>query len=127
MLPPVAIKATAVLVLLAGAAGYGYRHGAARIQARWDKAAAEQRAQAAADREANRLRAQAAATSYEAQRAVIVRRPAQPSQESVYALRSTICPPPGALGRPLQLGDVPVPGAVLDRLRDAGADYTGGH
>jgi len=127
MVPRWLVALAAMLVLLAGAAGYGYRHGAAKVQARWDKAAAEQRAQAEADREANRLRAQAAATSYEAQRAVIARRPAQPSQESVYALRSTICPPPGALGRPLQLGDVPVPSAVLDRLRDAGADYTGGH
>lgn len=125
MIPPFALKAGAVLVALALAAGYGYRHGAARVQARWDQVAAEQRAQAEAERESNRLRAQAAAMSYENQRAAIARRPAAPSQESVYALRSTICPPPGALGRPLELGDVPVPGAVLDRLRDAGADYAG--
>jgi hypothetical protein len=126
MMPPRwLLKLGGVLLALVLAAGYGYRHGAARVQARWDKAAAEQLAQAEADRESNRLRAQAAATDYETQRAAIARRAAQPSQESVYALRSTICPPPGALGRPLELGDVPVPAAVLDRLRDAGADYSG--
>lgn len=128
-MPPLAIKVCAallvLLLLLAGAAGYGDHHGAQRVQARWDKAVAEERAAAEAQRESDRLRAQAAATSYEAQRAAIARRAANPSQESVYALRSTICPPPGALGHPLELGDVPVPGPVLDRLRDAGADYTG--
>lgn len=125
-MPPLwLLKAGAALVMLVLAAGYGYRHGAARVQARWDRAAAEQRAQAETDRESNLLRSRAAATSYETQRAAIARRASTPSQESVYALRSTICPPPGALGRSLELGDVPVPSAVLDRLRDAGADYTG--
>jgi hypothetical protein len=127
-MPPLwLIKLAGVLLALVLATGYGYRHGAARVQAKWDKAAAEQLAQVEAERESSRLRAQAAATTYETQRAAIARRPANPSQESVYALRTTICPPPGALGRPLELGDVPIPGAQLDRLRDAGADYTSGH
>ena len=123
MLPPLAIKAVCIVIVIGLAGGFGYRHGAADVQAKWDEVSAAQRAQAEADRESNRLRAQAAATDYETQRAAIARRVANPSTESVYALRSTICPPPGALGRPLELGDVPVPGAVLDRLRDAGADY----
>jgi hypothetical protein len=71
------------------------------------------------------LRARAAATDYEAQRAAIARRATSPSPESRYALHATICPPAGAFSRPLELGDVPVPGVVLDRLRDAGADFTG--
>lgn len=125
MIPLWAIKLGAALGLLAAVAGYGYHHGAQRVQARWDKAAAEQRAAAEAARESDRLRAQAAAKSYEAQRAAITARLTKPSPEAAYALHATICPPAGALGRPLELGDVPVPGAVLDRLRDAGADYTG--
>lgn len=125
-MPPLwLLKAGAGLMLLALFAGYGYRHGAQRVQARWDKAAAEERAAAEAQRESDRLRAQAAATSYEAQRAAIARRATQPSPESAYALHATICPPAGPLGRPLELGDVPVPGVWLDRLRDAGADFTG--
>lgn len=36
MVPPFAIKAAAVLVLLAGAAGYGYHHGVQRERARTD-------------------------------------------------------------------------------------------
>lgn len=125
MIPPLALKAGAVLVLLVGAWFSGKNFGAERVQARWDKAAAEARAAAEAERESNQLRAQAAATSYEAQRAAIARRANTPSPESAYALHATICPPAGPLGRPLELGDVPVPRAVLDRLRDAGADFTG--
>lgn len=123
-MPPIwLIKAAAVLVLLAGAAGYGYHHGAARIQARWDKAAAAQQAQAEADREANRLRAQAAATSYEAQRAAKAREAATTSPEVRNALNASICPSLGASAPALRLGDVLVGAPVVDRLRRAGADY----
>ena len=125
-MPPLwLIKTGAVLALLAGVWFSGKNFGAERVQARWDKAAAEARAAAEAERESDRLRAQAAAASYEAQRAAIARRAATPSPESRYALHATICPPAGPLGRPLELGDVPIDRAVLDRLRDAGADYTG--
>lgn len=127
-MPPLWIlKLGGVLLALALATGYGYRHGAARVQAKWDKAEAEQRAQAETDRESNLLRGRAAATTYETQRAAIARRVSNPSPESVYALHTTICPAAGALGRPLELGDVPIPGSQLDRLRDAGADYTSGN
>lgn len=123
MIPAWAVKAVAVLALLAGAAGYGYHHGAQRIQARWDAQVQADRAAADAAAEADRLRSRAAASQYETQRATIARRATQPSPEAAYALHATICPPAGAFGRPLELGDVPVPGAVLQRLRDAGADY----
>lgn len=123
MIPPFAIKAIAALVLLASVAGYGYHHGAQRIQAKWDKAAREAKDAAEAEREANRLRSQAAAADYETKRAALQRRAAQLSQEAVNALHQPICPEPGVPGRPLELGDVPVPAAVLDRLRSAGADF----
>jgi len=119
------IKLGAVLALLAGVWLWGRHAGAAAVQARWDAQQREQAAAVEAARESDRLRAQAAAASYEIQRAAAAHRAAQPSPESAYALHATICPPRGGtLGKPLELGDVPVPGAVLDRLRDAGADYS---
>jgi hypothetical protein len=125
-MPPLwLIKAGAVLALSALFAGYGYHHGAQRVQRRWSAQLAADKAAAEAQAESNRLRARAAATDYEAQRAAIARRATSPSPESRYALHATICPPAGAFSRPLELGDVPVPGVVLDRLRDAGADFTG--
>jgi hypothetical protein len=125
-MPPIwLIKAGVVLLLLAGFAGYGYHHGSQRVQRKWDAQVQADKAAAEALRESNRLRAQAASVDYEVQRAAIARRATQPSRESSYALHATICPPAGALGRALELGDVPVSGAVLDRLRDAGADFTG--
>lgn len=123
MIPAWAIKAAVVLALLAGAAGYGYHHGAQSVQARWDKQTAELKAAADTQAESQRLRAQAAATDYETQRAAIAARATRPSPEASYALHASICPPPGALGKPLELGDVPVPAVWLDRLRNAGANY----
>lgn len=123
MIPPLALKAGAALVALVLAAGYGYRHGAASVQRRWDAQQLADRNAAEAARESNRLLSSAAATQYEAQRAAAARRATQPSPESRYALTATICPPAGAFGRPLELGDVPVSRAVLNRLRDAGAEF----
>jgi len=124
MTPPFwLIKACAVLVLLALAGGYGYHHGAQRVQARWDKQVQADRDAAEAWRETNRLRAQSAASTYATSSAAIAQRVAKPSAEATYALHATICPPAGALGKPLELGDVPVPAVWLERLRDAGADY----
>ena len=41
-MPPVwLLKLGGVLLALVLATGYGYRHGAAKVQARWDKAAAD--------------------------------------------------------------------------------------
>ena len=119
MLPAWSIKLAAALVLLAGAGGYGYRHGAAGVQARWDAQARAEQAAADTARESDRLRARAAETRYEAQRAAIAARATQVSPEVRHALHAPICPP----GAALELGDVPVPAAVLQRLHDAGADY----
>lgn len=123
MLPAWPIKLLAALVLLAGAAAYGYRHGAARVQARWDAQA--QAAQAAADtaRESDRLRARAASADYEARRAAIAARATQVSPEVRNALSAPICRPLGASAPGLRLGDLDVPAVVVGRLRDAGADY----
>jgi hypothetical protein len=116
MLPSWSIATAVAVAAIAGAYLHGHRTG--------DEAArAELAAVADAQRESDRLRARAAATDYEARRAANARRAIQPSPESRYALTATICPPAGAFGRPLELGDVPIPGAVLDRLRHAGADY----
>lgn len=115
--------ALAIVAILAGAAGYGYRHGSMKVQAKWDAQVAADKAAAEALRESNRLRAQAAATSYETQRAAIAARVNKPSQEVDHAFHASICPKPGVFGQPLELGDVPVGAAVLDSLRAAGADY----
>lgn len=119
MIPAWALKLGAVLALLAGAWAHGYHHGARRVQARWDAQA--QAAQAAADtaRESDRLRARAASADYEARRSALAARAAHVSPEVRNALHAPICPP----GAALELGDVPVSRAVLQRLRDAGADY----
>lgn len=123
MIPAWCIKVLAVLALLAAAAGYGYHHGAQRIQALWDAQVQADKAAAEAAAEADRLRSRAAATQYETQRAAAARRLTNPPPESEYALHRSICPPPGVLGKPLEFGDVPVPDSWLDRLRGAGADF----
>lgn len=124
MMPPLwLIQAGGVLALLAGAWAHGRHVGAEGVQARWDAQVIEAKRAAEVQAEQQRLRARAAASDYETKRAALLRRLTQPSQESAYALHATICPPPGALGKPLELGDVPVGAAVLQRLRDAGADF----
>jgi hypothetical protein len=118
-----ALALAGVLGAVAWAAHHERQLGAASVQADWDaeRLASQQAAEAQAEQQ--RLRAQAAASDYEAKRAEFARRAATPSPESSYALHATICPPPGPLSKPLELGDVPVPAAVLGRLRDAGADF----
>lgn len=123
-MPPLwLIRSAAVLAVLGGAWLHGHHQGAAAVREQWQAEQLAATQAAAAQAEQQRLRQQAAATTYEAQRAAIARRATQPSPESAYALHASICPPAGALGRPLELGDVPVPAAVLERLRGAGADY----
>lgn len=117
------IKLLGVLALLASAWFHGNRTGAAGARADWKAQQLADQQAAEAQAEQQRLRARAAATDYETKRAALLRRLTQPSPESVYALHATICPPAGALGKPLELGDVPVPGVWLDRLRNAGADF----
>lgn len=123
MIPLWALKLGGVVVLLAGVWAHGRHVGAAAVQSRWDAQQLAERQAADTARESDRLRARAAATDYEARRAAIARRATTPSPESEYALHATICAPAGAFGRPLELGDVDLPRAVLDRLRDAGSDY----
>lgn len=123
MIPIWAIKAGAVVALLAGVWFHGRSSGADRVQAKWDQQVREDKDAADAARESDRLRARTLDAEYQANRAAAARRLADPSPESVYALKATICPPPGALGKPLELGDVPIPGVWLERLRSAGANY----
>ncbi len=124
MIPsPTIIKAGAVLALLAGVWLHGRHWGAEGVQADWDAQVRADKDAAEIARESNRLLSSAAASHYEGQRAAAARRATLPLPEYRYALSATICPPAGVFGRPLELGDVPVPGAVLDRLRSAGADY----
>jgi hypothetical protein len=118
-MPLWAMKAGAVLALLAGAWGHGRHVGAAGVQARWDAQVRADKDAADAARESDRLASHAAATRYEAARAAIAARAAAPSPEYRNALAAPICPVAG----PLELGDVSVPAAVLQRLHDAGADY----
>jgi hypothetical protein len=117
------IKAGVALALLAGVWLHGRSTGAASVRAESQAQQLADREAADAARESDRLRARAADADYQARRAAAARRAVTPSPESVYALHATICPPAGPLGRPLELGDVPVPRAWLNRLRDAGADY----
>jgi hypothetical protein len=91
------------------------------VRADWDAQTRADKDAADAAREVNRLQSSAAATLYERQRAAAARRTANPSPESEYALHRSICPPPGALGKPLEFGDVPVPDSWLERLRGASA------
>jgi hypothetical protein len=123
MLPLWLIKAGAALALLAAVWFHGRGAGAASVRVEWQAQQLHDREAADAARESDRLRGRAADADYQARRAAAARRAVTPSPESVYALHATICPPAGPLGRPLEFGDVPVPGAWLDRLRDAGADY----
>lgn len=119
-MPPIwLIKAGAVLALLVGVWFHGHHAGSQGVQARWDAQVRADKDAADAAREADRVASHAAATHYEAQRAAIAARASQPSQEFRDALHAPICPAAG----PLELGDVPVSAAVLERLRDAGADY----
>jgi len=115
----------ALTALLGGIWFHGHHAGVASVQAKWDAQVVADKEAEEARAESNRLRSSAAATTYETQRAAITARLTKPAPEAAYALHATICPPSGALGKPLELGDVPIPAVWLDRLRDAGADYAG--
>ncbi len=119
MTPLAAIKLGAALALLVGVWLHGRGVGADRVRADWQ--AEREAADAAA--EADRLRSRAAATQYEASRAAIAARAAKTSQEVRNALNAPICRPLEASAPGLRLGDVAVPAAVVERLRDAGSDY----
>ena len=118
---PAWAKVAAILALLAGVWWHGRSSGANAVQARWDAdTIATERAQQAQEA-AQRRRATAASTDYQAKAA---RRAA--SNDSIRAdlgasLSVTACPKE-ANHVPLQLADLPIPGAALDRLRRAGAD-----
>lgn len=119
-MPPLwLIKAGVVIAVLLGVWFHGRHAGATSVQSDWDAERQAQAEAAEAQRESNRLRARAAETTYEAQRSARARAAATPPPEYAHALTAPICP----IGDTLQFGDVPVPGAALDRLRHAGADY----
>lgn len=111
-----------IVSALLGVYTLGHRHGAAGVRADWQAQQIADREAAETLAESTRLRARASATTYETKRAAIARRATPPSPEAQYALHASICPPAGAFSRPLELGDVPVPAVLLDRLRRAGED-----
>lgn len=116
-----AAKLLLILALLAGVWWHGRSSGADAVQARWDAdTIATERAQQAQEA-AQRRRATAASADYQAKAA---RRAA--SNDSIRAdlgasLAVTACPKEPN-HEPMQLADLPIPGAALDRLRRAGAD-----
>jgi len=110
------------LALLGGALTAGWWLGAGRVQARWD-AAELQRERAVATLGAQEARRQhQVAAEYEAQAQRIRAQAVIALPEVRNALHAPICAPAGASAPELLLADVPVPAAVLDGLRAAGAD-----
>lgn len=106
---------------IGGSAALGWWLGAGRVQGRWD-AAELQRERAVATLGAQERRRQAGESErHEAERSQILARLPTITQELRHELHTPIiCPP---VDQPaLELGAVPVPGAVVDRLRRAGAD-----
>lgn len=116
LLPAWAWFAAAALVL-ASAVAFGDRSGAARVKARWDAVElARQQAEADTRREDARI-SRAADAEFQRWRADRARRDADIARRLRDALQRPVsCPTSGLLA------DVPVPAAVVDRLRDAGAD-----
>lgn len=111
----------AVLALVCSVGGY--RLGADLKQAEWDRQKLADQQAADAAREVDRLRMRSADATYQTQRAVIAARLTKSYPEAANALHDPICPPWRGAGRSLELGDVPVSRAVLDRLRDSGSDH----
>ncbi len=98
----------------------GDRFGAWRVQARWDRAELH-RAQVQRDAErANRYAAHAASTTYQAAASAIGARHATITT----GLRAALSVPAhsGSESESARLGDLLVPAAAVQRLRDAGAD-----
>jgi hypothetical protein len=123
MIPLWLIGSIAGVVVAGGIWLHGRGVGADGVLAQWNEQVRVDKEAADAAREVDRLRARTVDAEYQANRAAAARRMASPSPESEYALKASICPPPGVFGKPLELGDVPVPGSWLERLRNAGADY----
>lgn len=103
----------------AAAFALAWRLGAGRVQGQWD-AAELQRERAIATLGAQEARRQhQTAAEYAAQAQKIRAAAAQTSAEVRYELQRPISCPAGGT---VPLADLPVPAAVLDQLRRAGAD-----
>lgn len=115
------LRLLAGLSLICSAGALGWWLGTGHVQGRWD-AAELQRERAVATLGAQERRRQAAVSEqHEAERREIRARLPALTQELRHELQAPItCPPTGQ--PPLELGAVPVPGSVVDRLRRAGAD-----
>jgi hypothetical protein len=96
----------------------GYRAGADRVRMQWHLEQAERERAAAEQHLRNERSANAAATDYRAARAARAAR--QP--ETQHALRNALSAPISCPPAASALGDVRIPAAVVDRLRDAGLD-----
>lgn len=91
-------------------------NGRAEVQARWDAAVSQAQEAAAADRAAQAESARSAAADHEAQKAAIAANLEDARHDLQKALRRPIRCPAGAS---LAVGDVVLPAATLDSLRDA--------
>lgn len=109
-----------VAILLAVVWAHGMTKGKAWVQADWNAAnvAAERAAQAAADQ--NRKTALDASRQFESTKRRLVAENERTRSALSVALRTPIsCDDKGA---PYALADLPVPAAVVDRLRDSATD-----
>lgn len=103
-------------LVLASAAAAGHRTGAAGVQARWDAAELERTRQQLTDVRRNADRAIAASDAYQRDRTAVARSLRESRDALSIALRTPIsCPPSG------QLGDLVLPGGLLDGVRRAAA------
>lgn len=118
-MPDLRLLLGAGLICAAGALGWWL--GTGHVQGRWD-AAELQRERAVAALGAQERRRQASESDrHEAERREIRARLPTLTQELRHDLQAPIvCPPAGQ--PPLELGAVPVPGVVVERLRRAGTD-----
>lgn len=112
-----AAKALAVLIVLALAAGGGFRFGVKLKQGEWDKAELARREAAEETRQINRRAMDGAAAEFETQRRALEARRVRPSPEASAALGAPACP-----SAPVALGDVHIDRAIVRGLRDAAAD-----
>lgn len=117
---PARILAIALAVLVAFAAGWGVATRAAARDLLQSQLVAERGARVLAAQEVRRQNHVAA--QYEAQAQRIRAQASTALPEVRNALYAPICAPVGASAPALVLADVPVPAAVLDGLRRAGAD-----
>lgn len=115
---PYALLAAALVT--GGAWLHGRSTGADGVQARWDAAEVQRERAIQAQEAQQRRRASAASTSYQTGAAARAKAQHSLRDDITAALSIPACPQeaPDAL----QLADLPVPAAALDRLRRAGAD-----